>query len=79
MHGPTLAQVHWRCPGGKSFGAHVGTEAVVFAAGHTYRLAHARSASGLRYESGGIEYWEHAGQASLHGAAGGPYENCRHG
>ncbi|HWA01577.1 MAG TPA: MliC family protein [Caulobacterales bacterium] len=77
--GPVIASTQWRCPGGKSFRVSFTSDgANVAAAGHNYRLQHARSASGARYASGGIEYWERAGEASLHGAAGGPYEHCRH-
>ena len=51
--------------------------AVVSAGGQTYRLGSAIAASGARYSDGRVEFWEHHGDASLTGAAGGPYANCR--
>ncbi len=79
QRGPVIASTEWRCPDGKSFRvAFAGAFAHVNASGHEYRLPHARSGSGARYAGGGVEYWEHAGEAMLHGAAGGPYERCRH-
>jgi hypothetical protein len=47
------------------------------AGGESYVLARAVSASGARYETGGVEFWQHQGEATLTGAAGGPYEGCR--
>jgi membrane-bound inhibitor of C-type lysozyme len=49
------------------------------AGGMTYTLPQAVAASGARYEADGVEFWEHRGEATLKGAAGGPYENCRRG
>jgi membrane-bound inhibitor of C-type lysozyme len=38
-----------------------------------------QAASGARYSDGAVEYWEHGGGATLNGARGGPYNNCRRG
>ena len=76
---PELANVTWSCPGGKFFNARIGaTWAIILADGHTYHMTAARSADGSRYRGDGAEYWEHAGEAMLHGASGGPYESCHH-
>ena len=73
----------WRCDGGAAFSARISTggegSAEVFAGGQTYRLPRVAGASGLRYSNGSVEYWERAGQATLSGARGGPYNNCRRG
>lgn len=67
----------WRCDGGKQFRvSFTRSGARVSAAGRTYNLPH-RTGGGARYVNGGVEYWERAGTASLTGAAGGPYRNCR--
>ena len=69
----------WRCDGGSSFTAsYTNGGALVRAGGRSYALPHALSGSGARYASGDVEFWEHAGTATLTGAAGGPYANCRH-
>ena len=68
------------CAGGTSFtvGYDAGDElAEVAAGGRRYRLPRARSGSGARYAADGVELWEHQGRASLTGAAGGPYQDCR--
>src|SRR5262245_42067564 len=72
-------RMDWRCAGGAAFSArvHGGGRAEVFAAGQVYRLPHVQAASGARYSDGTVEYWEHGGEASLTGARGGPYTNCR--
>lgn len=69
----------WRCEGGASFTATITGDgrARVVAGGQTYTLPHERAGSGARYASGGIVYWERGGQATLTGARGGPYNNCR--
>ncbi|MES1158502.1 MAG: MliC family protein [Terricaulis silvestris] len=67
------------CDGGKHFSVQYdagSTCAIVAAGGQTYRIPAALAASGERYEGGGVEYWEHHGEAMLNGAAGGPYANC---
>ena len=78
--GHTVApRANWRCAGGKAFSAHIGTQGVhVSAGGRTYDLPHVTGGSGMRFAAGGVAYRELAGGASLTGAAGGPYENCRH-
>lgn len=72
-------RMDWRCQGGGAFSARIKTNgsAEVFAGGQVYRLPHVEAASGARYSNGAVEYWERGGQASLNGAAGGPYANCR--
>lgn len=68
------------CDGGRTFSvgydAAAGT-ATINAGGQIYTLASAVSASGARYSANGVEFWEHQTEATLTGAAGGPYENCR--
>jgi membrane-bound inhibitor of C-type lysozyme len=72
-------RMDWRCDGGAAFSARVSTTgtAEVFAGGQVYRLPHVAGASGARYSNGAVEYWERGGEASLGGAPGGPYANCR--
>ena len=74
--GPTF---HWNCDGGLSFTARqtLNGDAEVAAGGQTYRVHGVRAASGVRYKSGRVEYWEHGDDAMLNGAAGGPYQNCK--
>lgn len=69
----------WRCEGGAAFSLRYNGlgAAEVFAGGQTYALPQAESGSGSRYSDGTVEYSEHRGRATLTGAAGGPYENCR--
>jgi hypothetical protein len=75
---PLTRGITWRCDAGKRFTAHLGSRgAEVQAAGHSYALLHVQG-QGARYASAGVTYQELAGAASLSGAAGGPYENCRH-
>jgi membrane-bound inhibitor of C-type lysozyme len=70
----------WRCDGGAAFSVRFsGETAEVFAGGQVYRLPVAQSGSGARYSNGAVEYWEHQGEATLNGAQGGPYSNCRRG
>lgn len=77
---PSGDRTDWRCDGGAAFSVRFsGGNANVFAGGQTYSLPQAQSGSGIRYTNGAVEYREHQGQASLHGAHGGPYENCRAG
>lgn len=79
MHSSSQPEFVWRCEGGSSFSIRFdrGEKAVVSAAGERYVLPIARSASGARYSDGAVEYWEHHGEASLKGAANGPYLRCR--
>jgi membrane-bound inhibitor of C-type lysozyme len=69
----------WRCDGGAAFSLRYNNlgAAEVFAGGQTYNLPQVESASATRYSDGSVEYAEHQGRASLSGAHGGPYENCR--
>ena len=68
----------WHCDGGSAFSARfTSTGAQVRAGGRTYGLPHVQSGLGVRYSNGAVEYWEHAGQAQLSGAPGGPYMACR--
>lgn len=68
----------WRCDGGAAFSVRFNDNAAeVFAAGRTYALPVVQSGSGARYSNGAVEYWEHQGQATLNGAYGGLYANCR--
>lgn len=70
----------WRCTGGAAFSVRFdGDAAEVFAGGQLYNLPVAQSGSGARYSNGAVEYREHQGEATLNGAVGGPYTNCRHG
>ncbi|MBY0563956.1 MAG: MliC family protein [Hyphomonadaceae bacterium] len=72
-------RMDWRCDGGAAFSTQIKTDghAEVFAGGQVYALPHVAAASGARYAEGSVEYWERGGQATLTGARGGPYENCR--
>jgi len=74
--GPTF---HWQCDGGASFTVRqtLGGDADVSAGGQTYHVHGVRAASGVRYKSGRVEYWEHGEDAMLNGAQGGPYQNCK--
>jgi membrane-bound inhibitor of C-type lysozyme len=78
---PSGPRMDWRCDGGAAFSARIsGTgTAEVFAGGRTYSLPHVAGASGAKYSNGSVEYWERGGGATLSGANGGPYENCRRG
>lgn len=70
----------WRCNGGAAFSVRFDSNsAEVFAGGQLYNLPVAQSGSGARYSNGSVEYWEHQGEATLNGAVGGPYTNCRRG
>lgn len=72
-------RMDWRCDGGSAFSARINArgQAEVFAGGRVHRLPHVEAASGARYSDGQVIYWERGGEASLTGAFGGPYENCR--
>jgi membrane-bound inhibitor of C-type lysozyme len=74
-------RMDWRCDSGAAFSARIKTDGVaeVFAGGQVYNLPHVQAASGARYSNGGVEYWERGGEATLSGAQGGPYSNCRRG
>ena len=79
--GPGGPRMDWRCDGGAAFSARIKGEGVaeVFAAGRLYNLPHVQAASGARYSNGSVEYWERGGEATLTGAQGGPYNDCRRG
>ncbi len=70
---------NWTCPGGATFSVRYtdANWAIVEAGGRTYNLPGVIAASGARYAAHGVEYWEHHGEAMLHGARGGPYEQCQ--
>lgn len=72
-------RMDWRCDGGAAFSARIKSNgaAEVFAGGQLYNLPHVQAASGARYSNGSVEYWERGGEATLSGAQGGPYANCR--
>jgi|CXWL01.1.fsa_nt_gi membrane-bound inhibitor of C-type lysozyme len=69
----------WSCQGGSAFSSRIkeNGSAEVFAGGQVYTLPHVEAASGARYSNGNVEYWERGGSATLNGAQGGPYTNCR--
>ncbi len=70
----------YSCDNGVTFSVAFETQtscAVVNAGGQTYRLGSAISGSGARYSDAHTMYWDHQGEATLEGAAGGPYENCK--
>lgn len=78
----TDAAMPYACAGGKSFTAAYnlkGDKARVVAGGRTYLLPHVRSGSGARYAGGGVQLWSKGDGATLEGAAGGPYADCRTG
>lgn len=77
---PTGEAWTWRCDNGVTFTSQntSGGNIEVVASGQTYRLPGVIAGSGVRYSNGRVEFWEHGGEAMLNGAAGGPYENCRH-
>jgi membrane-bound inhibitor of C-type lysozyme len=77
---PSAGRTDWRCDGGAAFSVRFeGARAEVFAGGQIYTLPQSESGSGIRYSDGNVEYREHQGQATLAGARGGPYNNCRRG
>lgn len=77
--GGPAGRMDWRCDNGRAFSARIvgSGQAEVFAAGQVHRLPHVAGASGARYSNGSVEYWERGGTATLNGANGGPYNNCR--
>jgi membrane-bound inhibitor of C-type lysozyme len=75
---PSVGRTDWRCAGGAAFSVRfAGARAEVFAGGQVYRLPQVESGSGVRYSDGAVDYREHQGEATLGGARGGPYNNCR--
>ena len=74
-----LPSIVWRCAEGKTFSSHYSAETdvtIIHAAGQRYALPRAMSASGARYATETVEFWEHQGSARLNGAEGGPYAEC---
>ena len=69
----------WKCDNGISITTRntEGGNVEVVADGKTYHLPGVIAGSGARYSDGKVEFWEHAGEAMLNGASGGPYENCK--
>jgi len=75
---PSGPRAEWRCDGGAAFSVRFNDGAAeVFAGGQLYTLPQTQSGSGIRYANASVEYREHQGQATLSGAHGGPYNNCR--
>jgi membrane-bound inhibitor of C-type lysozyme len=71
-------RIDWSCDNDRAFSVRIRTgEAEIFAAGRIYTLPSASTASGVRYTDNAVEYTERGGQATLTGAFGGPYANCR--
>jgi|CXWL01.1.fsa_nt_gi hypothetical protein len=69
-------RIDWRCDHGSAFSIRINTQmrqAEVFAAGRIYRLDFLETG----YSNGEVRYVEQGGVASLVGAFGGPYNNCR--
>jgi len=68
-------RVAWRCESGAEFNLRrVAGNVEAFAAGQTYTLAPAGERT---YSNGVVTYAVEGGRASLTGAYGGPFENCR--
>ncbi len=69
-------RLDWRCASGSAFSIRINQaerKAEVFAAGRMYRLDFVETG----YSNGEVRYFEQGGLASLTGAHGGPYNNCR--
>jgi len=64
----------WRCGDADFNLRRVAGNVEVFAAGQTYTLAPAGERT---YSNGAVTYAVEGGRATLTGAHGGPYENCR--
>lgn len=67
------------CANGKTFSVTYDegfTVATVKSDGQTYKLPTVIAASGSRYSDGRIEYWEHHGEALLHGTPAGELSSC---
>ncbi len=68
-------RIAWRCDGGEDFNLRrVAGNVEVFAAGQTFTLTPSGESA---YSNGTVTYAVERGRASLTGAYGGPYENCR--
>ncbi len=69
-------RLDWRCASGSAFSIRINQaerKAEVFAAGRMYRLDFVETG----YSNGEVRYFEQGGLASVTGAHGGPYNNCR--
>ena len=67
------------CANGKTFSVSYDegfTVATVQSDGQTYKLPAIIAASGSRYSDGKIEFWEHQGEALLHGTPAGELNSC---
>ena len=80
-YGRSGPRADWRCDGGAAFSMRLNNagNAEVFAGGQGYNLPGVQTGSGTRYTNGSVEYWERGDEATLNGAHGGPYNNCRRG
>ncbi len=66
----------WSCANDNAFSLRtVGDSVEVYAGGETHRLV--RGAEDGAYTNGTVTLTESRGRATLTGANGGPYENCR--
>ena len=76
------APMVYSCGLGKRFEAAYalnGKTAKVIAGRKVMTLKHVRSASGAKYAGGGVELITKGAQATLEGAPGGSYRNCKTG
>lgn len=68
-------RLNWACGNNNTFSLRtVGDSVEVYAGGETHRLSPAGDNS---YSNGATTLTENGGRATLTGANGGPYENCR--
>ncbi len=78
----TDAAQTYACAGGKSFTAACdlkGERVSVSAGGRAYSLRHVPSGSGVKYARDGVELHAKGTEATLDGASGSPYRDCRTG
>ena len=78
----TDAAQTYACAGGKRFTAayHLKGDCVsVGAGGRSYSLRHVPSGSGVKYARDGVELHAKGTEATLDGALGSPYRDCRTG
>ena len=76
---PMLDAIHFACNEGRRFTVHYEEEswcAVVFAGGEAYVLPQTVASPALNTD-GHVEFRPVRDRATLTGAAGGPYDNCR--
>jgi hypothetical protein len=68
-------RTNWRCAADKEFSLREVAGAVeVYASGQTYRLMPTGEGA---YSNGAVTYSVDGGRATLTGASGGPFEDCR--